>query len=192
MNLNDTQAWMRSLTFNLAKEIADTTDLIVEFNERLWRTWGDCETRRNDSSFVPIIRYSIPFIRGNLENRLALRYLCVHEVCHLVEGGHGWKFERLCRIHGLDAEQGLVQNATHTNPVKGNWVAECPSCHRKSYRCSKPTCKLSCCKCDTKYNPAHHLNYHNRTTERNKLIQQITRQIEQKSESEITQIQQVV
>lgn len=192
MNLKDAQDWMRALTIKLAKEIANTDKLHIQFNERMRRVHGDCTTRKHDSNFIPTLRYSIPFIEANLNLPTALRFLVIHEVCHLVHSNHGWKFERLCRQNGLDSKGGHVCHAISLNVIKGKWIAEYPTCHKTHYHHSKPHKITSCGDCDNCYNPNHKLIFTNPSQENADLIKQITQQMKLKSESEINQINQEI
>lgn len=189
MDLTETKEWMRKLTIELALKIAGRDELKIVFKERWRRTHGRCTTLNSNPNYTPTIAYSIPFIEVNLHLPTALRFLVIHEVCHLVHPNHGYLFERLCRQNGLDSRKGAVSLATHTIEPKGDWIAKCPTCNRTHYKFSQPKRQCSCYYCSNSYNSAHELIFSNPSRENANIIKQITQGLKRKSDSEIIQIQ---
>lgn len=160
MNLENTQIWMKKLTIKLAREIAGKDEVQVQFNKRWKRLNGRCITSVDNPNFIPNITYSIPFIEANLNLPIALRFLIIHEVCHIVYPNHGKDFKKLCKQNGLDSKKGKIYDATLTNEIKRNWFAKCSTCHHKFQRFNKPKRKRSCPYCSSSFNPIYELIFY--------------------------------
>lgn len=113
---------IESLTRSHAKRIADVTDLIIEFSNKMKKTHAMCYWEVTPQE----IHFNKAFIDVNKDCFTVINELCIHECIHLVPGcnRHNKKFIKLCEANGIEV-YGYSCNYKNPPPMYRVW---CPSC----------------------------------------------------------------
>lgn len=104
------------------------------------------------NTYLNYLKFSIPFIKANIEDERVLEVLVIHEVCHLVVGDHNADFARLCKQFGDDVPTGAAFTfpSGYKAPL-GKFHALCPKCgqeYSRSRTCPPPKSR-GCWNCGT-------------------------------------------
>ena len=157
MNLNEAKKLMRYFSFDVVAEIEkycdcsfDDLNIYIKFSTMMEKRIGICQHIKSKQRVN--LKYSLKWIKENLDNPGQLKSLCVHEVCHILHPNHKKHFhflrERMCLKFDLP-----IDDCRESKTVPGRYKAVCKDCglvHHRYYRSKKDWC----CACIKVYNPS--------------------------------------
>jgi predicted SprT family Zn-dependent metalloprotease len=113
--------------------------------DRAVRRFGNCNYRRKTISLSAKLT--------QLNDEAIVRDTILHEIAHALaprNAGHGEKWKTIARSIGCNAQRCYGDDVV---TPKQKYIGKCPNCATTIRRNRKK--RLSCARCDRKYNPAH-------------------------------------